>query len=113
MQMRLKEEEAKLKEMEAAEKQAKQENSSDSFVSEELSEDSAGDSFISSSSKTASKDEDAEKQEGNIRRGCKRKTEHGGGRRDKEDMRNEACPGERGGNSKRQVIEEQKQTEEG
>ena len=64
MQLRLKEEEAKLKEMEEAEKQAKQGgNSSDSFVSEDFS-DSENDSFISSSSKTHSKDdEDAEKNE--------------------------------------------------
>lgn len=64
MQEIIKEQEAKLKLMEEQERARKMQNQSDdSFVSESLSGDSEHDSFISKSSKTASKDEDAEKLE--------------------------------------------------
>lgn len=64
MQERLKEEEAKLQAMQDAEDLAKEDkNSSDSFVSEKFSDSEDDDSFMSKSSKTASKDDDREKEE--------------------------------------------------
>ena len=50
--------------MQEAEDRAKDEkNSSDSFVSEKFSDSEDDDSFMSKSSKTASKDDDREKEE--------------------------------------------------
>lgn len=64
LQEQIKREEENLKQMEEAERAAKEQAASDSFVSESLSNESEDDSFLSKSSKTGSKqDEDAEKEE--------------------------------------------------